>query len=125
MLLIISGNLSFLNWLTIVPSIACFDDVSLGFLFSSRRGGVKERVVQMQLEEAAGKQLPLGELFPEAGKNCTEVCLVCLSQKLSSPSGANLGGQGEDSAPAWSPLWVGRCPDLALRMVSVKPVAGS
>ncbi|NWW87877.1 LMF1 factor, partial [Rhynochetos jubatus] len=58
-LLIISGNLSFLNWLTIVPSIACFDDLSLGFLFSSRRGGVKERVVQMQLKEAAGERLPL------------------------------------------------------------------
>ncbi|XP_009466232.1 PREDICTED: lipase maturation factor 1 [Nipponia nippon] len=58
-LLIISGNLSFLNWLTIVPSIACFDDISLGFLFSSKRGGVKERVMQMQLKEAAGEQLPL------------------------------------------------------------------
>ncbi|KAM9599435.1 lipase maturation factor 1 isoform 1-T1 [Morphnus guianensis] len=59
-LLIVSGNLSFLNWLTIVPSIACFDDSSLGFLFSSRRGGVKERVAEMQLKEAAGEQLPLG-----------------------------------------------------------------
>ncbi|XP_074455180.1 lipase maturation factor 1 isoform X5 [Larus michahellis] len=57
-LLIISGNLSFLNWLTIVPSIACFDDSSLGFLFSSRRGGVKELVAQMRLKEAAGEQLP-------------------------------------------------------------------
>ncbi|XP_074960794.1 lipase maturation factor 1 isoform X1 [Phalacrocorax aristotelis] len=58
-LLIISGNLSFLNWLTIVPSIACFDDASLGFLFSSKPGGVKERVARMQLREAAGEQLPL------------------------------------------------------------------
>ncbi|KAM6244499.1 lipase maturation factor 1 isoform 3-T4 [Spheniscus humboldti] len=58
-LLIISGNLSFLNWLTIVPSIACFDDVSLGFLFSSKQGGVKERVAQMQPKEAAEEQLPL------------------------------------------------------------------
>uniref|UniRef100_A0A3Q3MKL7 Lipase maturation factor n=1 Tax=Labrus bergylta TaxID=56723 RepID=A0A3Q3MKL7_9LABR len=33
--LIVSGNLSFLNWLTIVPSLACFDDSSLGFLFHS------------------------------------------------------------------------------------------
>nr|XP_009934284.1 PREDICTED: lipase maturation factor 1 [Opisthocomus hoazin] len=58
-LLIVSGNLSFLNWLTIVPSIACFDDASLGFLFSSRRGGVKERAAKMQLSPAAGEQLPL------------------------------------------------------------------
>ncbi|XP_030339021.1 lipase maturation factor 1 isoform X2 [Strigops habroptila] len=56
-LLVISGNLSFLNWLTMVPSIACFDDISLGFLFSSR---VKERVVQVQSKEAAREQLPLG-----------------------------------------------------------------
>src|SRR6202030_3775080 len=25
-LLVLSGNLSFLNWLTIVPALACFDD---------------------------------------------------------------------------------------------------
>ncbi|XP_042294465.1 lipase maturation factor 1 isoform X2 [Sceloporus undulatus] len=51
-LLIISGNLSFLNWLTIVPSIACFDDASLAFLFSSKKGGTKDQVQEMQ---AAGK----------------------------------------------------------------------
>ncbi|XP_072205185.1 lipase maturation factor 1 isoform X5 [Excalfactoria chinensis] len=56
-LLIISGNLSFLNWLTIVPSIACFDDRSLAFLFSSGHGGVKERVLQLQ---GSSKQPPAG-----------------------------------------------------------------
>src|SRR5580693_6943203 len=30
--LILSGNLSFLNWLTIVPALACFDDVFLAKL---------------------------------------------------------------------------------------------
>ena len=25
-MLLLSGNLSFLNWLTIVPALACFDD---------------------------------------------------------------------------------------------------
>lgn len=34
MVLILSGNLAFLNWLTIVPAIMCFDDFSLKFLFS-------------------------------------------------------------------------------------------
>ena len=34
-ILIISGNLSFLNWLTILPSLACFDDASLVYLFPS------------------------------------------------------------------------------------------
>lgn len=48
--LIISGNLSFLNWLTMVPSIACFDDAALGFLFPSGAGTVKDRVRKLQKE---------------------------------------------------------------------------
>ncbi|XP_068024382.1 lipase maturation factor 1-like isoform X1 [Melanerpes formicivorus] len=59
-LLILSGNLSFLNWLTMVPSLACFDDRSLSFLFSRRPGGVRERLARMQLQQAPEKQLPLG-----------------------------------------------------------------
>lgn len=51
--LIVSGNLSFLNWLTIVPSLACFDDASLSFLFQSR-GGAKKAVLEIQQEDAAG-----------------------------------------------------------------------
>jgi len=31
-ILILSGNLSFLNWLTIIPALACFDDFLLGKL---------------------------------------------------------------------------------------------
>ncbi|XP_030067560.1 lipase maturation factor 1 [Microcaecilia unicolor] len=57
-LLIISGNLSFLNWLTIVPSIACFDDASLGFLFDSKEAGVKDQVCKMQAKEVAGEKPP-------------------------------------------------------------------
>ena len=78
MLLIISGNLSFLNWLTIVPSIACFDDRSLAFLFSPGRGGVKERVLQLQ---GSSEQPPagLGEFSGE--EECSKE--VCLSQRLS------------------------------------------
>jgi len=34
--LIASGNLSFLNWLTIVPALACFDDRMLGRLLPAR-----------------------------------------------------------------------------------------
>jgi hypothetical protein len=34
--LIVSGNLSFLNWLTIVPAIACFDDEALARLLPLR-----------------------------------------------------------------------------------------
>lgn len=50
--LIVSGNLSFLNWLTIVPSIACFDDATVGFLFPSGPGSLKDQVLKLQEEEA-------------------------------------------------------------------------
>ncbi|HEX7601859.1 MAG TPA: lipase maturation factor family protein [Polyangiaceae bacterium] len=36
LILIVSGNLSFLNWLTIVPALACFDDSALGRFFPRR-----------------------------------------------------------------------------------------
>ncbi|XP_062860070.1 lipase maturation factor 1 [Trichomycterus rosablanca] len=55
--LIISGNLSFLNWLTIVPSLACFDDAALSFLFSST-GKPKQTLLKIQSEEAAGTTTP-------------------------------------------------------------------
>src|SRR5712691_2731318 len=35
-ILILSGNLSFLNWLTIVPALACFDDSLLGRILPKR-----------------------------------------------------------------------------------------
>ena len=44
-MLILSGNLCFLNWLTLVPAVMSFDDKSLGFLFSP---ATVERVVQLQ-----------------------------------------------------------------------------
>ncbi|XP_056389443.1 lipase maturation factor 1 isoform X1 [Hyla sarda] len=55
-LLILSGNLSFLNWLTIVPSIACFDDASLSFLFSSKDGSAKHQVSKIQKQMGTGDQ---------------------------------------------------------------------
>ena len=58
MVIIISGNLSFLNWLTIVPSRACFDDATLGFLFPSGPGCLKDQVLRMQEEEARGARAP-------------------------------------------------------------------
>ncbi|KAL7857240.1 hypothetical protein SRHO_G00161390 [Serrasalmus rhombeus] len=55
--LIISGNLSFLNWLTIVPSLACFDDSALEFLFWSS-GTARRTVLKIQNEDAAGQNPP-------------------------------------------------------------------
>jgi len=57
-MLILSGNLSFLNWLTIVPALACFDDRFLGRLLPAGvRDRLHQRVVSAQpsrLHRAAG-----------------------------------------------------------------------
>jgi hypothetical protein len=34
--LIMSGNLAFLNWLTALPAVMCFDDAFVAFLFDKR-----------------------------------------------------------------------------------------
>ena len=57
--LIISGNLSFLNWLTIVPSLACFDDASLSWLFSSKPDSAKDQVLKIQ-HSPEGQPLKVG-----------------------------------------------------------------
>ena len=50
LVLIISGNLSFLNWLTILPSLACFDDFSLSAIFSSEELSKAYRSQRAELE---------------------------------------------------------------------------
>ncbi len=57
-MLILSGNLSFLNWLTILSAIFCFDDLSLQWLFSA---ATKEKVVQLQQEAKKETAKPLGK----------------------------------------------------------------
>ncbi|HZU85013.1 MAG TPA: lipase maturation factor family protein [Polyangiaceae bacterium] len=51
--LIASGNLSFLNWLTIVPALACFDDTALGRLLPTSR-----RAVLLERFERLGRSRP-------------------------------------------------------------------
>lgn len=55
--LIVSGNLSFLNWLTMLPSIFCFDDYMLSWLFS--KASVK-KVIGLQRERKEGVERPPG-----------------------------------------------------------------
>lgn len=94
MVLIISGNLSFLNWLTIVPSVACFDDATLGFLFPSGPGGLKDQVLKMQKEEARGAQptlryggwTPAGvntRPYPQTQDSCPSRCWHTPQEQLS------------------------------------------
>ncbi|RXM31447.1 hypothetical protein EOD39_6973 [Acipenser ruthenus] len=78
--LIVSGNLSFLNWLTIVPSIACFDDASLGFLFRSGQGGVKHQVEKVQSE---GKPATTwGMQIRRVANISVGLLIVCLSMPV-------------------------------------------
>jgi hypothetical protein len=61
-MLILSGNLSFLNWLTIVPALACFDDRSLAWLFPERwreRAAAAAAMPAPPLRQAAAAGLAL------------------------------------------------------------------
>ncbi|XP_038618700.1 lipase maturation factor 1 [Tachyglossus aculeatus] len=78
-LLIASGNLSFLNWLTIVPSLACFDDATLGFAFSSRPGGVKAQVAELQARGNEESRPHLGALVRRVVDISFGVLIACLS----------------------------------------------
>nr|XP_055097246.1 lipase maturation factor 1 isoform X3 [Symphalangus syndactylus] len=78
--LIISGNLSFLNWLTMVPSLACFDDATLGFLFPSGPGSLKDQVLQMQREIRGAWPKPrFGSVVRRAANVSLGVLLAWLS----------------------------------------------
>lgn len=37
MVLVLSGNLAFLNWLTALPAVMCFDDAALSIFFSHKQ----------------------------------------------------------------------------------------
>ncbi|GFN93000.1 lipase maturation factor [Plakobranchus ocellatus] len=58
--LIISGNLSFLNWLTILPSLACFDDASLAWIFStSASSSLKAKAAALNRESRSTERSSL------------------------------------------------------------------
>jgi len=59
--LIVSGNLSFLNWLTIVPVLACFDDSSLGRLLPRRLVARAERAAA-EAEPSRAQQVAVAAL---------------------------------------------------------------
>ncbi|XP_033092212.1 lipase maturation factor 1 isoform X4 [Trachypithecus francoisi] len=86
-ILIISGNLSFLNWLTMVPSLACFDDAALGFLFPSGPGSLKDQVLQMQSEIQGARPKPR---FGSVVRRAANVSLGVLLAWLSVPVVLNL-----------------------------------
>ncbi|XP_060950433.1 lipase maturation factor 1 [Limanda limanda] len=99
--LILSGNLSFLNWLTIVPSLACFDDASLGFMFRSG-GGAREAVLAIQNDDAAGRTHK-----PTKGmriRRVVNICLGILIGCLSVPVVTNLLSSRQVMNTSFDPL---------------------
>ncbi|XP_066131474.1 lipase maturation factor 1 isoform X2 [Saccopteryx bilineata] len=103
--LIVSGNLSFLNWLTIVPSIACFDDATVGLLFPSGPGSLKDQVLKLQKEEAQEEAWPtlthgLGRMVRQA----VNLALGILVAWLSLPVVLNLLSSKQLMNSSFNPL---------------------
>ncbi|KAI5932637.1 Lipase maturation factor 1 [Manis javanica] len=98
--LIVSGNLSFLNWLTMVPSLACFDDATVSFLFPSGPGGLKDQVLKMQEEEAQGTQLRHGCM----ARRAVHLALGVLVAWLSVPVVLNLLSPQQVMNVSFNPL---------------------
>ncbi|XP_048967527.1 lipase maturation factor 1 isoform X4 [Canis lupus dingo] len=116
-ILIISGNLSFLNWLTMVPSVACFDDATLGFLFPSGPGGLKYRVLKMQEEAARGALAPLRYASPRSARRSsyrarlppTPARPMPCGRTMSSSASRGTQGGGHASSPPTTTAWTGSC----------------
>ena len=51
-------NLSFLNWLTILPALFCFDDAFVQSLSSSK---AMQAVKELQQRDRRGEKYPIGE----------------------------------------------------------------
>uniref|UniRef100_A0A7N5JVW7 Lipase maturation factor n=1 Tax=Ailuropoda melanoleuca TaxID=9646 RepID=A0A7N5JVW7_AILME len=100
--LIISGNLSFLNWLTMVPSVACFDDATLGFLFPSGPGALKDRVLKLQEETARGARPTLR--YGCMVRRAVHVALGVLVAWLSVPVVINLLSPTQVMNTSFNPL---------------------
>ncbi|XP_062611448.1 lipase maturation factor 1-like [Saccostrea cucullata] len=96
--LIISGNLSFLNWLTIVPSLVCFDDASLAWLFSSKSGSVRDQVYQLQRKGTP--TLKVGNYI----RRVFNISLGCLIAYLSIPVVQNLLSPRQAMNTSFDPL---------------------
>ncbi|HMJ12137.1 MAG TPA: lipase maturation factor family protein, partial [Polyangiaceae bacterium] len=58
--LIVSGNLSFLNWLTLVPALACFDDSWWARILPRRLVARAELAARTAKESVAGRRATLG-----------------------------------------------------------------
>ena len=88
--LILSGNLSFLNWLTIVPALACFDDTAFA-IFAPRR-------------IRAALAARFGALKPSPGQSRLALGVGILVAVLSVAPVVNLASCSQSMNSSFSPL---------------------
>lgn len=88
--LIVSGNLAFLNWLTIVPAIACFDDDALA------------RVLPTRLVSMAKRRT--SERSPSRAMRFASLSLALTVAVLSIDPVANLLSSAQEMNRSWNPL---------------------
>jgi Lipase maturation factor len=88
--LIVSGNLSFLNWLTIVPILACFDDALLARLLP--------RALVARAERAAAAAVP------SRAQGLVTILLVAVVALLSIGPVQNLLSPGQRMNTSFDPL---------------------
>ncbi|KAK2145906.1 hypothetical protein LSH36_648g01070 [Paralvinella palmiformis] len=100
-IIIISGNLSFLNWLTIAPCLASFDDASLAWLFPSKRGATKWQVWQLQQEDKFHKTKTKWSNYVRRTLN---LCIGILLAYLSIPIVQNLLSTRQIMNTSFDPL---------------------
>lgn len=94
-ILIISGNLSFLNWLTILPSIPYFDDAFLNWMFSAN---MSAQALALAKEGASGK------VKPSRARNVTNLSLALCLGFLSIPVVVNLISPNQRMNTSFEPL---------------------
>ena len=94
--LIVSGNLSFLNWLTLIPAIMCCDDKSLCWLFSS---ATRHRVIDLQQYWKNTKTWPLSK--QQSPIHVIHVLEASSTGRLLRSSGVISGTGWADSVPEY------------------------
>ncbi|CAN8000073.1 unnamed protein product [Ixodes pacificus] len=94
-ILIISGNLSFLNWLTILPSIAYFDDAALKRLFSEKTSLAASALASDSFS---------GKLKSSKARSITNLALGLCLAFLSVPVVANLVSPHQRMNTSFEPL---------------------
>ncbi|CAN8024072.1 unnamed protein product [Ixodes persulcatus] len=94
-ILIISGNLSFLNWLTILPSISYFDDAALKRLFSEKTSLAASALASDSFS---------GKLKSSKARGITNLALGLCLAFLSVPVVANLVSPHQRMNTSFEPL---------------------